>query len=252
MAHCLEPGVVHLWYRLTEGLGERDLLAALEVLSPIERERYERFVFERDRRDFAAAHGLLRNALSTYGDARPADWTFVTSPTGKPLLGGSGSKVEFNISHTHGLVACAATADVEVGVDVESLDSGRVPNDVVKSSFSEFEIADLDVRIGIDRLERFVELWTLKEAYLKAIGVGLSGRLNAITFEFDGSSGLRFHPGDGTPGTEWQFALFAPSVRHRMAVAVHSRLASDFRVLTWSNGPADASLRVVRKSSTAR
>ena len=249
MAHRPEPGVVHVWYQLTESLDEQNLVAALDVLSPIERARCERFTFERDRRDFAAAHSLLRRALSSYGDARPADWTFVTSPTGKPSLGGAGSGLEFNIAHTQGLVACVAAAEVSVGVDVESLASNRASDEVIRSCLSETEIADLALRDGIDRLERFIERWTQKEAYLKAIGAGLSGTMNRFTFEFDGSSALRFHPPDGTSSAGWQFALFAPSVRHRMAVAVQSGLVSEFKTLTWSNGPADANLRVVRTSS---
>jgi 4'-phosphopantetheinyl transferase len=248
--YWLKPGAVHVWYRLTEGLDEHDLVAALAVLSPLERARCERFALERDRRDFAAAHALLRSALSLYGDARPAEWTFDTTESGKPLLAGSGARLQFNIAHTNGLVACAAAIDVNVGVDVESLDAGRVPNDVVSRCFSAREIADLDVRNGIDRLERFTELWTLKEAYLKATGDGLAGPLDGFTFEFDATSGLRFHPPDGTLNTEWQFALLAPSASHRMAVAVHSALPSDLRILTWSNGPADANLRVTRTSST--
>jgi 4'-phosphopantetheinyl transferase len=250
--YCLEPGAVHVWYRLTEDLDEHDLVAALELLSPLERARYERFALERDRRDFAAAHGLLRSALSLYGDARPAEWMFDTTESGKPSLAGTGFRPQFNIAHTDGLVACAAAVDVNVGVDVESFGSTCVPNDVVNRCFSEHEIADLDVRKGIDRLERFTELWTLKEAYVKATGAGLSAPLNAFTFEFDATSGLRFHPPDGTLATEWQFALFAPSASHRMAVAVHSGLRSELRILTWSNGPADANLGVKRKSSTVR
>jgi len=247
----LEPGAVHLWYRLTGDFDEHDLVAALELLSPLERARYERFALERDRRDFAAAHGLLRRALSLYGDARPAEWTFDTTESGKPSLAGTGFRPQFNIAHTDGLVACVAAVDVNVGVDVESFGS-TVPNDVVSRCFSAHEIADLDVRNGIDRLERFTELWTLKEAYVKATGAGLSAPLNAFTFEFDATSGLRFHPPDGTLNTDWQFALFAPSASHRMAVAVHSGLRSDLRILTWSNGPADANLGVKRKSSTVR
>ena len=118
---------------------------------------------------------------------------------------------------------------------------------------SESAIADLASRTGVNRLERFIELWTLKEAYLEDNLVPVCpGRLNGFTFEFNGSSGLRFPSPDGTPSAEWQFALFAPSARHRMAVAVHSGLVSEFKTLTWSNGSANANLTVVRMSSVVK
>src|SRR5262245_19549161 len=72
MTKTLAPCDVHVWYRLTEALSPDELAACRSLLSAEERLRCERFVFERDRRDFAAAHALLRHTLSLYGDRGPA------------------------------------------------------------------------------------------------------------------------------------------------------------------------------------
>src|SRR5262245_46753562 len=112
---------VAVWYQWTEGIGAVDR-SIDAVLSDGERARRDRFVFERDRRDFAAAHTLLRHVLSKYGDAAPADWRFEIESGGKPVLvdDQAGSpRLHFNLSHTNGLVACAVSRGCPVGIDVE-------------------------------------------------------------------------------------------------------------------------------------
>jgi 4'-phosphopantetheinyl transferase len=68
--------------------------------------------------------------------------------------------------------------------------------------------------------KRFLDLWTLKEAYLKATGRGLSDALSAIVFEIAGDTGVRFRPPEDIDPAEWQFGLFSPTSGHRLAIAV--------------------------------
>src|SRR5262249_48960720 len=146
-----------------------ELAQALEVLSPSERARCNRFVFRHDRRDFAAAHALLRSALAMHEDLPPSSWVFLADSRGKPFLAPSQSAYEFNIAHTTGLVACALTKAGNVGIDVESVDRIVNSEEIARSHFSEREILALQECEGVERGTRFIELWTLKEAYLKAI-----------------------------------------------------------------------------------
>jgi len=232
-----EPGHIEIAYRVTECLDDASIQALWPLLSPDERDRCQRFMFARDRRDFAAAHVLLRRTLSRYGDLAPEAWTFVVDTNGKPSLppaAGCTRPVSFNISHTHGLVACAVARDVDVGVDVEAIDRAADGLEIAERFFARAELAELEGCAASARAERFTELWTLKEAYLKAVGSGLAHPLDTFAFRFgdDDRNALWFTPPPGASATDWTFALYAPSPRHRLAIAVPS-------------GSRDGRLRVV-------
>lgn len=218
------PVVVHVTCRDTESLGGAELDTDVSLLSADERTRHARFVFARDRRDFAAAHALLRRQLSMHADVTPDAWTFEVAPDGKPHLSRScvGADLAFNLSHTRGLVACAIGHGADIGLDVESIDRVVDGRDIVAHYFSPDEVELLDACDATERPARFTELWTLKEAYVKAIGRGLSHPLDRFGFAFDGARGIRFTPPPDAQATQWTFALLKPSVRHRLAVAVRS------------------------------
>jgi 4'-phosphopantetheinyl transferase len=221
----LGPHDVHVWCRAT---GDGDTLDACETdlsdLSSDEHARCARFAFARDRRDFAAAHALLRTRLSQYADVSPAAWTFDALPGGKPfIVSASGAPtLAFNVSHTHGFVACAIAAGGEVGIDVESVDRATDGQRIAARYFSKAESDWLDACDARERAIRFIELWTLKEACVKAVGRGLSQPLNGFGFAFEGERHIRFSPPPDTQASAWTFALFAPSARYRMAVAVRA------------------------------
>ena len=243
-------GQVHVWYALTESLSERVLTEARDLLSPDERARGDRFRFADDQRDFAVAHALLRRALTQHEGVPPSPWVFQTGPQGKPFLAPAQSALEFNLAHTRGLVACALTKARMVGVDVESIERAVNCDEIAERYFSDREILALQECRGAERQTRFIELWTLKEAYLKAIGAGLSNPLGDFGFELRGTSGLQFSAPPGTASTDWRFALFAPSTRHRMAVAVRSDRDIEFSAQSWPAGAADSHAAVRRSSAS--
>jgi 4'-phosphopantetheinyl transferase len=218
----LAPGHVHIWYHLTEALDEAGVARAVAILSDAERTRARRFVFARDRRDFAAAHALTRLALSRYGDLAPERWRFQEGPDGKPsLAAGRGTPpLTFNLSHTHGLVACAIAPGVDVGIDVERVDRPVDGEEIAARFFSPGERADLARCPPEGRARRFFELWTLKEAYIKAIGKGMLHGLNTFGFALNEPGSIGFVPPSDIDRAAWQFALFAPTGLHAMAVAV--------------------------------
>ena len=103
------------------------MAVALEWLSAEERTRCARLAFASDRRDFIAAHALLRHALSAHGHRDAREWLFIPDANGKPELAsapGERPQLAFNLSHTRGLVACVVARDVDVGIDVERVGSG--------------------------------------------------------------------------------------------------------------------------------
>jgi 4'-phosphopantetheinyl transferase len=221
---------VVLRYCLTEFLSADALAAAFDLLSADERDRYGRFVRSADRRDFAIAHALLRRTLTDCGDRAPSEWRLVEGAWGKPHLPpeiASDTQLSFNLTHTRGLVACAVTKRRAVGVDVEAIDTRLNALDLARRSFSPAEARAVQSATGSAVAERFVETWVLKEAFVKALGTGLVSRLDDFTFGFEQPSSIRFEPPPGVPALQWRFALFAPTGRHRLAIAVEDDSGSD-------------------------
>ena len=212
---------IHIWFRSTESLDEAANNAALSVLSGEERAQYGRFHAARDARDYAAAHALLRTVLSRDGERAPGSWRFHRTEHGKPRLIDQGRfRASFSLSHTHGMVACAVTKDADVGIDVECVDREVNAAAIAARFFAPAE-ARLLMHLDADsRRARFFDLWTLKEALVKALGVGLARPLASLAFTVDAAGGITLEAPADIDTKAWQFRLFAPSPRHRLAVAV--------------------------------
>jgi 4'-phosphopantetheinyl transferase len=231
----LGPSEVHIWYRATDA----SVRSALSLLSADERARHDRFLFARDRRDFAEAHALTRRVLSLYEDVAPADWMFEIAAGGKPFLprGPTGtSPLNFNLSHTHGLVACAVARGVDVGLDVELTDRAVNARGISMRYFTRAEDAFILACPEGERRARFIELWTLKEAYIKAVGRGLAHPLDKFGFALEGAGDLVFDPPPGESADEWTFALFAPAPQARMAVAIRGGPSVGCRIIARADG----------------
>ena len=237
----MAPGDVHIRYCLTESLGEDVIAAAAALLSNEERARRDAFRFDRDRREYTAAHALLRATLSEFGDAAPDAWRFDAGAHGKPAIaaGVSSSPLSFNLAHTLGLVACVVAKGAEVGLDVERVTRSTNWRGVAGRYFSALEVAQIEGVADSRRAARFFELWTLKEAFAKAIGVGLSQPLSATTFEIEPDGAVSFTPPAGILPAVWQFALYTPSPDHRLAVAVGDAAARRWDLHLRASGEAD-------------
>lgn len=220
------PVEVDIWFQDTELLDPAALALTSQVLSQEERSQRDRFRFPEDQRDYAAAHNLLRRSLSKHAPARqPSDWHFEKNALGKPhIIGSDGeaSTMEFSLSHTRGFVACAISS-AGVGIDVERARQHIDYEDIAQSNFSHHEIRALEGLPAVARTSCVLELWTLKEAFLKATGFGLSARLDSVWFEFVPRGAIRFHAPNDVDIGSWKFALFTPRPEVRMAIAVQSR-----------------------------
>ncbi len=212
---------VAVWYWMTRSLDEAAVRTQWNVLSDDERARCDRLLFAEDRRDFTAAHLLLRHALSAYGPISPSEWRFTTSEGGRPSLATSDAgapKIAFSLSHTKGLVACGITRGTRLGVDVECVRPRPDVMNIARQYFAPPETRSLETMSSSDREKRFVELWTLKESYVKAIGSGLAAQLDKFAFELNERPRLRFCADDDP--YKWQFMLAAPTEDTRLAVAI--------------------------------
>ncbi len=221
--HAMRDGEIAVWCRRTDALSQEDVEPMMGILSHDERRRHDQFMFARDRRDFAAAHALVRHALSTCGHVDPAEWRFRVDARGKPHIDprhAADTPLTFNLSHTRGIVACVVARDAAVGVDIERADSTTAARHVASRYFAPSEVRLLETCAPPDYATRFVELWTLKEAYIKAVGAGLHLALDSFAFAFNDRWGLSFSPPPGCPRGE--FMLLAPSADTRLATAVLS------------------------------
>ncbi len=154
------------------------------TLSDDERNRSARFRFERDRRRFVVAHGALRELLGRYLGSGPGQIRFVSNAFGKPELHPEfGGRLKFNLAHSGDLALIAVARDAEVGVDVECIEGRGESNyaDVARSFFSAREVDALS-RVPCDLYDRaFFSCWTMKEAYVKGRGEGLTIPLTSFS-----------------------------------------------------------------------
>lgn len=191
-------------------------------MSADERVRHDRFVFAADRQRFLQTRGMVRTILSGYTGVAPEDCAFQTAPGGRPSLAGRAAEtgIDFNVSHTRGLIAIVVASKVCVGIDVEGIErpwSEGLPD----RFFAPDEAAALAALPAAVRQVRFYEYWTVKEAYIKARGLGLALPLDgfAIAFPDKAPPTIAFTSIDDRP-ERWQLWLTEPCERFRLALAV--------------------------------
>jgi 4'-phosphopantetheinyl transferase len=191
-------------------------------LDAAERARAARFRFQEDRLTYIAAHWLLRTALASVTDRPAADWRFIVEKQGKPRIdpGDGVPELRFNLSHTRGFVACAICIGSEIGIDVETFATERANLDIAARHFSPSEVAILRSTTLDRQPVVFFRFWTLKEAFIKATGQGLSRALDSFSFSLDPVS-ITLPGGEANEAVQWQFVEVRPTARHFLALAIH-------------------------------
>jgi 4'-phosphopantetheinyl transferase len=236
MPQSLDRNEVHLFYAWTEWMDDDARRSAfLTLLSEEEKVRHQRFLFEPSRREFLLTRALVRTLLSRYADGvGPAEWRFVQNAYGRPELASPQLpfKLCFNLSNTQGLVACAVCVDRSVGVDVENVSRATSGLHLAQRFFSPDEVHALKALPESAQRERFFVYWTLKEAYIKARGMGLAIPLRQFSFHpaSEREWSIAFHPPLVDPEEAWQFTLEKPSPLHQLALAVALRRGESVRV----------------------
>jgi 4'-phosphopantetheinyl transferase len=189
---------------------------------------------------YGVREALARTTLSRYAPVPPAAWTFRENAYGRPEVDVAGHQdLWFNLSNTRGLIACVVARDREVGVDVEDTERGTETVGVAGRFFSPFEVAALHALPEGARRGRFFDYWTLKEAYIKARGMGLAIPLDQFSFLLDEAPPVRvaFDPRLGDDAGSWQFEQFTLTARHRTAAAVRRGEGPDLRFVVRETVP---------------
>jgi 4'-phosphopantetheinyl transferase len=234
MLEPLDSDTVRVRWLLVEAGSAADLWRWRGMLDAMELARADSYHFASDRDTFTAAHALVRTMLSEATGLPTSSWRYVTGEFGKPALEAdcAGSELHFNISHTRGFVACAIARD-EVGVDVEASD--RMTDFDIGDRFFAPEEAQL-VRSAPSetRASIFFRFWTLKEAFIKATGEGLTRPLDSFSFAFDPVR-IVFHPEREDilrqdNRAAWQFAECRPARDRPLAIAVRRKPLGPLRL----------------------
>lgn len=171
---------VHVW-RASLDRDDSEVERLWAALTPDERERAQRFHFNRDRRRFVVARGVLREILGSCLGLTPASIRFAYNEYGKPSLREDASGLSFNASHSAGAALYTCTLRREVGVDIELLRDDFASFEIAERFFSRAEVHSLGSLPTHLRTQGFFNCWTRKEAYIKAIGEGLSHPLDSFS-----------------------------------------------------------------------
>lgn len=213
----LNDSEVHVW--LVNAGSEnipQELLAV--SLSEDERESAARFKFAKDRRLYVAAHAALRSLLADYLRVAADDIHLVLGTHGKPALAPQiiASGLEFNLSHSHEVALVAVARQKAVGVDVEFVKREFSFDELARRFFTTDEVAALFELPQPLQREAFFKCWTSKEAFLKAKGTGLSGKLDEVVITLAADQRVRINA--SVPG--WSLSELTPCVDYQGALVV--------------------------------
>ena len=248
---------IELWCTYISDIGDAGLWPRYEaLLSCAERTKQARFRFAKDRRRYLVTRVLARTVLSRYQAVRPEEWVFSEGPRGRPEIAAPllEPRLEFNIAHSADLVMLGVTSGRALGVDAESLTMRDVDIAGLDRYFAAEESAALLALPARARRRRFFELWTLKESYIKARGMGLAIALDAFRFELAGDRGLTFHvrPELADSPQRWRLWQLAPRPDYLAAVCAARGAEAAPRIIVREIVPlaSEKTLEIVPSRST--
>ncbi|HYH80967.1 MAG TPA: 4'-phosphopantetheinyl transferase superfamily protein [Longimicrobium sp.] len=230
------PGEVHVW-RASLALPPGELAALHEVISDEERLRAGRFRFEVHRDRFIAGRGIQRRVLARYLGAGPAALRYRLAHHGKPALDGpwAAADLRFNVSNAEDGLLIAVTPGRELGVDLEAVRTLGDRDDVARRFFSIPENEVYDSIPECDRDAAFFTCWTRKEAYIKALGEGLSMPLDCFDVTLRPGEPARLLATRGNPdqAARWTLRELDPGPGWIGALAVEGDAAWETRLYDW-------------------
>jgi len=222
----LNRGEVHIW-RLWLDILPREVESLQAALSKSETERAEKFHFQKDRNRFVAAHSYTRWILGRYLKLPPEQILITFNEYGKPELDHINhlGAFKFNLSHSDSVGLFAVTNEMRLGVDVERIMYKDNIEEIAQRFFSAEEVEQLLAQPASQRGEAFFRCWTRKEAYIKAIGGGMSIPLNQfeVTFVSGVPPQIIQIGGDRSEAARWALHHIHPGEEYVGALAVEGQ-----------------------------
>jgi 4'-phosphopantetheinyl transferase len=223
--HLLQvaPGEIDLWW--VSVASWRPWLDELyQMLSRDEQIRADRFKVVPPRHSFIVAHSLIRMLLGRYLGCATQSLSFAQGDKGKPYLVAPANRLDlsFNLSHSGDLVIAGLARDVELGADVERLRDMPSAVELAERFFTKSEHSRLLALPEAVRSEAFLRCWTYKEAYLKAVGTGISEDLDGVEATVDPEERPRLISidSDRSRAQTWSLLTCEPCPGYAAAVAL--------------------------------
>ncbi len=234
---------IHLWHCKLADFSLQELQrSCLHWLTDVELLRYHRYFFDRHRKQLLLGRFLIRSVLSQYVEKlAPQQWRFVHNDFGKPAIDPAQNEASlyFNLSHSGEKLVLAISKIESIGVDIENGDKSRRVRRIAGRFFSRQEVSDLLALHESQRLGRFYQLWTLKEAYIKARGLGLAMPLQQFSYAFPapGQIEISFAEELKDNALFWQVWQFDIADNYPLALAVKSGSAARISSISSWNLP---------------
>lgn len=222
-------GETHLWFLDLAELDESHIAEAISLLSTQEVKRSESF--KRRKLEHILTRAFLRKSLGRYCHCLAKDLSFAVDNNGKPYLTNCVTPLSFNLSHSGDFAVLAVSAQKRVGVDIE-VARARDFIKIAEHYFHPQEVCALANSAPDEKNNLFFELWTRKEAFLKALGGGISTGLDKVYFDL---SQQAFYLSDSLTENvdEWKF--FSTQFNNKIFVSVAVEQSSPLNV-RWFDG----------------
>lgn len=214
----------HIWrLNVNENVDGLDFLFTL--LSKDEKQRVNKFTFEKDRTTTIIARGSLRHLLSRYLNCQATDIKFSYGKYGKPTLLNN-KTIKFNVSHSGEMIVIAFCNDYDIGIDVEYIKRDFDVFDIVDNYFSKQEIKALHKIPNNQQTEAFFRGWTRKEAFIKAKSQGLSFPLDSFSISMDSDDNAELYETawDKNEKNLWNIVPFETYKDYKAAFAVKGKI----------------------------
>ena len=215
---------VHIWCAKTD-FSTPPNTSLFSTLSIQEKLRADRFKFSNDRLTFITARGILRSLLGKYLQKHPAKISFRFGEFGKPKLS-ENTSLQFNISHSENLVIFGFAKNQSIGVDVEFIKEGVELLDIAKRFFSTNEFKTMSSLADSEQKLAFFNCWTRKEAFIKAIGDGLSFPLDQFEVSLRPNEPAKMLATHWNPNetSKWSLYSFNPQKDYVAAIAIKNQI----------------------------
>lgn len=222
---------IHLWMVNPKEITETSLLR--ELLSTSECEKVDRYRSVSSQHTALITRSFIRLLLSHYCPVSPQQWQFTIGALGKPEIKNPPFNLRFNLSHNNELIICALCLNNDIGCDIENLSRKISVNAIVERFFSAQEAQLIKAEPT-----RFFEYWTLKEAFVKATGLGISQGLDTFSFEINSASKLNFNDNikltfmqncQQQSAQNWYQALLFPDEKHCIGLSVNNQQQAELK-----------------------
>lgn len=212
---------IDLWYQAIPPSAQVEIPGWPALLNAAEKDQFAAFHFDHDRRRFLLTRVLVRSVLAAYLPTPAKDLVFCHNDFGRPSLLPEQNPLglDFNLSHTGQGIVCALACRARIGVDLESYTKSRNP-EIAETFFTDREKAQLHTVPQARWNRQFIELWALKEAYIKALGKGTAIPLDSFYFELHSEHIEFVDLENGEDNAAWHFRVLEAPDEQVLSVGV--------------------------------